>query len=74
MQDLYKKKEKWALVYGRNTFSAGATTTQLSESFNGHSRLYMKSTYNVLEFFTHFERLINDMRYKEIESNTTKKT
>jgi zinc finger SWIM domain-containing protein 3 len=68
MQDLYKEKEKWALVYGRNTFSAGATTTQLSESFNGRLRLYMKSTYNVLEFFTHLERLINDMRYKEIES------
>jgi zinc finger SWIM domain-containing protein 3 len=69
MQDFYKKKEKWALVYGRNTFSAGATTTQLSESFNGRLRLYMKSTYNVLEFFRHFERLIEDMRYKEIESN-----
>ncbi|WJX95405.1 hypothetical protein P8452_76729 [Trifolium repens] len=69
MQDLLKKKEKWALVYGRNTFSAGATTTQLSESFNGRLRLYMKSTYNVLEFFRHFERLIEDMRYKEIESN-----
>ncbi|KAK2429529.1 protein FAR1-RELATED SEQUENCE [Trifolium repens] len=69
MQDFYKKKEKWALVYGRNTFSAGATSTQLSESFNGRLRLYMKSTYNVLEFFRHFERLIEDMRYKEIESN-----
>ena len=69
MQDYYKKKEKWALVYGRNTFSAGATTTQLSESFNGRLRLYMKSTYNVLEFFSHFERLIADMHYKEIESN-----
>ncbi|KAK2388554.1 protein FAR1-RELATED SEQUENCE [Trifolium repens] len=69
MQDFYKKKENWALVYGRNTFSAGATTTQLSESFNGRLRLYMKSTYNVLEFFRHFERLIEDMHYKEIESN-----
>ncbi|XP_057440588.1 protein FAR1-RELATED SEQUENCE 5-like [Lotus japonicus] len=59
----------WALVYGRHTFSAGATTTQLSESFNGRLRLYMKSTFNVLEFFRNFERLLEDMRYKEIESN-----
>ncbi|XP_058757585.1 protein FAR1-RELATED SEQUENCE 5-like [Vicia villosa] len=27
MQDFFKKKEKWALVYGRHGFSAGATTT-----------------------------------------------
>lgn len=29
----------------------------------------MKSTFNVLEFFRNFERLLEDMRYKEIESN-----
>ena len=68
MQDFFNKKEKWASVYGRHTFSAGATTTQLSESFNGRLRLYMKPTFNVLEFFRNFERLLDDMRYKEVES------
>ncbi|XP_058733567.1 protein FAR1-RELATED SEQUENCE 5-like [Vicia villosa] len=61
MQDFFKKKEKWALVYGRHSFSAGATTTQLSESFNGHFRLYMKPTFNILEFFRNFDRLLEDM-------------
>ncbi|KAF1877862.1 hypothetical protein Lal_00038171 [Lupinus albus] len=55
MGDLFKLKEKWALVYGRDTFSAGAMTIQLSESFNGRFRLYMKSTFNVLKIFRNFE-------------------
>lgn len=29
----------------------------------------MKPTFNVLEFFINFERLLDDMRYKEVESN-----
>ncbi|KAF7801264.1 protein FAR1-RELATED SEQUENCE 5-like [Senna tora] len=49
MQDLFQKKEKWASVYGRHTFSAGATSTQLSESFNGRLRdiLLLKSARNI---------------------------
>lgn len=29
----------------------------------------MKPTYNVLKFFRNFDRLLDDMRYEEIESN-----
>ncbi|KAF7812612.1 protein FAR1-RELATED SEQUENCE 5-like [Senna tora] len=67
MQDLFRKKNG-ASVYGRYTFSAGATSTQLSERFNGQLRGYMKSTFNVFDFFKNFERLLEDMRYKEIEA------
>ena len=66
---LKKRKEKWASVYGQHAFSAGATTTQLSESFNARLRGYMKPTLNVIGFFTNFERLVEDMRYKELEEN-----
>ncbi|XP_028803394.1 protein FAR1-RELATED SEQUENCE 5-like [Neltuma alba] len=69
LQDLFEKREKWASVYGRHAFCAGATITQLSESFNGRLRGYMKPTLNVLGFFRNFERLIEDMRYKELEEN-----
>lgn len=29
----------------------------------------MKSTFNVLEFFKNFDKLLEDLRYKELESN-----
>jgi zinc finger SWIM domain-containing protein 3 len=45
------------------------TTRQLSESFNSRLRDYLKSTYNVMEFFRHFERVLDDLRYNELQSN-----
>ena len=57
------------MVYGRNHFCINITTTQLSESFNSRLRHYLKSTNNVLEFFSHFERLLEDLRHNELDSN-----
>ena len=57
------------MVYGRNHFCANITTTQLSESFNSHLRHYLKSTNNVLEFFSHFEKLLENLRHNELDSN-----
>ena len=69
LKGTFEVREKWAMVYGRHTFCANITTTQLSESFNSRLRDYLKSTYNVLEFFRHFERVLDDLRYNELESN-----
>ena len=66
---IFEVREKWAMVYGRNHFCANMTTTQLSESFNSRLRHYLKSTNNVLEFFSHFERLLEDLRHNELDSN-----
>ena len=57
------------MVYGRNHFCANIMTTQLSESFNSCLRHYLKSTNNVLEIFSHFERLLENLRHNELDSN-----
>ena len=36
LNNLYQIHEKWALVYGRQHFCAGLTTTQRSESINNY--------------------------------------
>lgn len=41
LRRLFNIKEKWALVYGRNTFSAEITTTQRSESLNSLVKKYL---------------------------------
>ena len=43
-------------------------STQSSESFNTSLKPYVKSHYDVIEFFKHFDRLLNDKRYKEIKA------
>jgi len=49
-------------------FSAGMTLTQLSESLNVDLKDYLQLDYDIVMFFTHFERLLNDKHYKELQA------
>ena len=65
--DLFKLKEKWAQAYVKRTFTARMKTTQLSESFNADLKDCLRTDLNIVEFFTHFERVVNQKRDKELE-------
>jgi zinc finger SWIM domain-containing protein 3 len=67
LERLFKKREKWALVYGRNTFSADMVSTQRSESMNNELKGYISVKYDILTFFEHFDRLVADKRYEEVK-------
>ena len=41
---------------------------QLTGSFNASLKDYLKSDLNVAQFFSHFKRVVNDKRYKELEA------
>ncbi|XP_058071011.1 protein FAR1-RELATED SEQUENCE 5-like [Magnolia sinica] len=69
LQNLFKEREKWAMVYGRNTFCADMKSTQRSESMNGVLKKYLSSKYNLLRFFTHYERVVTERRYKESKAD-----
>ena len=66
--DLFKLKEKWAQAYVKRSFTAEMKTTQLSESFNADLKDYLRTNLNIVEFFTHFERLANQKWDKELEA------
>ncbi|XP_030924831.1 protein FAR1-RELATED SEQUENCE 5-like [Quercus lobata] len=66
--DLFKLKEKWAQAYVKRTFIAGMKTTQLSESFNVDLKDCLRTDINIVEFFTHFETVVNQKRDKELEA------
>ncbi|CAL5339288.1 unnamed protein product [Camellia sinensis] len=61
-------KEKWGWPYIMNSWAAGMSTTQLSESFNAFLKDYLNCDHNLMEFFKHFERVLYDKRYKELEA------
>ncbi|XP_021742797.1 protein FAR1-RELATED SEQUENCE 5-like [Chenopodium quinoa] len=65
LERVYNLREKWALVYGRQTFCADMSTTQRSESMNAQLRRYSSNKNHLCQFFEHFERLLNDRRYEE---------
>ncbi|RVX07579.1 Protein FAR1-related sequence 9 [Vitis vinifera] len=64
-----QRKEKWAMVYGRRMFCGDLKSTWLSDGFNSCLRKYLKSDLDILQFFNHFERMVVDLRDKELQSN-----
>ncbi|KAM1683306.1 hypothetical protein ACFXTN_031488 [Malus domestica] len=66
LKDLFVMKEKWALVYGRHTFTANMMTAQRTESMNNVLKKYLKPSYSLFHFFKHYERLLEDRRYQEL--------
>ncbi|XP_062086206.1 protein FAR1-RELATED SEQUENCE 5-like [Humulus lupulus] len=69
LQDMFDLKEKWALVYGRETFCANMTSTQQSESMNNVIKNYVSYKYDILSFFQHFQRLVEDRRHDELKAD-----
>lgn len=69
LQDLFEAREKWAMVYGRKTFSGGKRSMQLNKSFNSRLRNYLKPDLDLVKFLNHFQRTIDDLRYNEVRAN-----
>ncbi|KAJ1380295.1 FAR1 DNA-binding domain [Sesbania bispinosa] len=69
LHTIFRVKEKWAWAYVRKTFTAGMRSTQLSESFNADLKNHLKSDLNLVQFFTHMERVVNGKRYNESEAD-----
>ncbi|XP_028087602.1 protein FAR1-RELATED SEQUENCE 3-like [Camellia sinensis] len=68
LKQTFGVKDKWGWPYIMNSWAAGMSTTQLSESFNACLKDYINYDHNLMEFFTHFERVLYDKRYKELEA------
>ncbi|XP_068305150.1 protein FAR1-RELATED SEQUENCE 5-like [Pyrus communis] len=64
----FKIRKKWAYAYVRSAWSIGIRSAQISESFNARLKNYLKSDLNIVQFFTNFERVLTDTRYKEWEA------
>ncbi|KAL7108430.1 hypothetical protein ACP275_06G111700 [Erythranthe tilingii] len=65
---MFREKEKWAVAYGRNTFFIDRNGTHLVELFSDKLRSYLGPDTEMLQFFKHFESVVNEQRYKELES------
>ena len=69
LKRMFDIKDKWALVYGRETFCADMTTTQRSESMNNAIKGYVSYKHDILRFFEHFQRLVANRFYEELKAD-----
>ncbi|KAL3837709.1 hypothetical protein ACJIZ3_022300 [Penstemon smallii] len=65
---MFREKEKWAVAYGRNTFFIERNGTHLGEQMATKLRSYLSPDLDVLQFFRHFMNVVNEQRYRELES------
>jgi zinc finger SWIM domain-containing protein 3 len=68
LDGIYKLKTKWAKCHVKNAFTLGMGSTQLNESLNGDLKLYLKSDFDVVRFFQHFDRVVEQKRHKELKA------
>lgn len=66
---MYREREKWAVVFGRNTFFLDTKGFHLGEILSHKFRGYLNSDLDVIQFLKHFERVVDELRYEEIEAN-----
>ncbi|XP_073119691.1 protein FAR1-RELATED SEQUENCE 5-like [Henckelia pumila] len=66
LQSTYNIKQKWAACYMKNAFTLGMRSTQLSESVNSDMKSCMTPDLDIMQFFKHFERVLEDKRYNEL--------
>ena len=52
----------------KNVFTLGMRSTQLSESLNSDLKRHFKSDFDIIRFLKHFERLVEDKRNNEPNS------
>ncbi|KAK4403573.1 protein FAR-RED IMPAIRED RESPONSE 1 [Sesamum angolense] len=65
---MFREKEKWAVAYGRNAFFIERNGTHLVELMSDRLRSYLGPDIDMLQFFKHFESVVNEQRYRELES------
>jgi hypothetical protein len=52
----------------KDVFTLGMRSTQLSESFNKDLKQHLKFNLDIVRFFKHFERAVQEKREKEVKS------
>ncbi|XP_075504354.1 protein FAR1-RELATED SEQUENCE 5-like [Primulina tabacum] len=66
LQSTYNIKEKWATCYMNKAFTLGMRSTQLSESVNSDIKSCMKPDLDIMQFFKHFEGVLEEKWYNEL--------
>ncbi|XP_026405193.1 protein FAR1-RELATED SEQUENCE 5-like isoform X1 [Papaver somniferum] len=69
LDDLFNVREKWALVYGHDTFCADTTTTQHNKSINKFLKKFVKKKYSFTEFLARYERVLSAWRERELHED-----
>ncbi|CAL9198936.1 unnamed protein product [Musa hybrid cultivar] len=65
----FEDRRKWALVYGRDIFSADIKSALRSEHMHSVLKTHLNAEKDLMSFFKVYERLVEDRRYNELQAD-----
>ncbi|KZV25101.1 hypothetical protein F511_03399 [Dorcoceras hygrometricum] len=65
---MFREKENWAATYGKNTFFIESNGKHLVEQMSDKFRSYLCPDLDILQFLKHFESVVNEQKYSELEA------
>ncbi|CAL9071935.1 unnamed protein product [Musa textilis] len=66
LEDVYAARERWAMVYNKNSFSAFMTTMQWSESMKNHFKKHFNRKLPLSKLLEQYHKSLNRFREKEL--------
>nr|XP_027123965.1 protein FAR1-RELATED SEQUENCE 5-like [Coffea arabica] len=66
LSGLYRIRDKWATCMMKERWTAGMRSTQLSESLNTTTKNHLKLDHDLVQFFRHFNRVVDEKRHNEL--------
>ncbi|RWR74470.1 protein FAR1-RELATED SEQUENCE 5-like protein [Cinnamomum micranthum f. kanehirae] len=69
LQQLFNERERWAVVYGKDTFCADMKSILRTESLNNELERYLHPSRNILQFFEDFQRMVDERHCAELKAN-----
>ncbi|KAJ6830163.1 protein FAR1-RELATED SEQUENCE 5-like [Iris pallida] len=69
LNQLFKERKKWALPYRRGTFCADMRNIQRRENLNSMLKDYLGLKQDLLQFFKHYERIVDEHRQAEVHAD-----
>ncbi|WCJ33355.1 FAR1-related sequence 5 [Euphorbia peplus] len=67
---MFREREKWAIVYGRNTYFIDGKGSYVAEDLHVTLRNHLNTEHDILKFFKFFERIVDEQRFKEIQASS----
>uniref|UniRef100_A0ACD5TVD1 Uncharacterized protein n=1 Tax=Avena sativa TaxID=4498 RepID=A0ACD5TVD1_AVESA len=69
LHKLFEDRGKWASAYNQHVFTADIKNSLQSENISNVLKKYLSPQFDLLSFFKHYERVLDEHRYAELQAD-----
>lgn len=69
LHKLFEDRDKWASAYNQHVFTADIKSSLQSENVSNVLKKYLSPQFDLLSFFKHYERVLDEHRYAELQAD-----